>query len=120
MAELLVESDQAEVLKVPAEVRNLELKERVLKAVRVTWPIFAVAVVAVFIPMVHFVLVPAALLVMIFFGVRELTTRKSYSAVNLKCPHCQTSYGDTEIVRLPKRITCFSCRVTSTVMALTE
>ncbi len=81
------------------------------------WPWLLVAIITVFVPILHFVLVPGALIAMVWFVVREMTTLYGYQNVELKCPECQTLYNEQEFARLPTRVMCFQCKVGSTLSA---
>lgn len=112
---LLLESDQSKSELVEAQLLKRPPDVRLKAAAKVSVPWIFVAVIGVFIPILHFVIVPAALLVIGYLSVRELTATTVYRVKSLKCPHCETSYGETDFPRLPKRFACFQCRITSTL-----
>lgn len=115
MSSLTLESDQSEILKFEAHRHTRDFSLRSKNAFRAAAIPFVAGVVGALIPVVHFVVVPTAIIAMIFLGTRELTTLYSFSVANVKCPHCASIYADTEFARLPKRIPCFHCHVTSTL-----
>ncbi len=114
---LLLESDQSKSELIEAELFKRPMGERVKAAAKVSMPWFAVALIGALIPMVHFVIVPAALIAIAYLSVREITTPTFYRVSNLKCPHCENPYGENVLPRLPRRFACFKCRITSTVSA---
>ena len=119
MSFLILESDQSEVLKFEADRHTREFSTRLKNAARAAVIPFLAGAIGAFIPVVHFVLVPGAFIAMIFLGTRELTTHFSFTALNVKCPHCAGTYADIEFERLPKRVPCFHCHVTSTLSEAT-
>lgn len=114
---LLLQSDQSKSEIVSAELHKRPIPVRMKAALKASVPWLCVAVIGVFIPILHFVIVPAALLAIAYLGVREMTATHVFRVKSLKCPHCETSYGETEFTRLPKRFACFQCRITSTLSA---
>jgi hypothetical protein len=113
--QLLLASDQGREALYEVAAFKRPMSKRIQNAARIAIVPFVVAVGTVFIPVLHFVLVPAALLVMSALIIRELTMTVSYSTLNLKCPHCESQYIEREVGRLPKRLFCPSCRITSTL-----
>jgi hypothetical protein len=71
----------------------------------------AIAVVALPIPLVHLVLVPAALVLGIIFGVVRLQQREVFRAVEARCPYCGSpqSFSVMGRFKLPKQLSCASC-----------
>ena len=114
---LLLQSDQSKSDIVSAELRKRPISIRVKAALKTSMPWLVVAVVGAFVPILHFVIVPLALLAIVYLGVREMTATHVYRVTRLNCPHCETPYGETEFSRLPKRFACFQCRITSTLSA---
>lgn len=114
---LLLESDQSKSELIEAELFKRPMSERVKAAAKISMPWFVVLVIGALIPVVHFVIVPAALIAISYLSVRELTTTTFYRVSKLKCPHCETAYGESELPRLPRRFACFQCRITSTLSA---
>lgn len=115
MAILSFESDQSEVLKVEALKHFHQTSTRLKNGLRIAAIPFVAGAIGAFIPILHFVIVPAAAIAMIVLFSREIATRFSFNVNHLKCPHCAAVSNETEFERLPKRIVCFSCRVTSTL-----
>lgn len=115
MSLLKLASDQSKAVSVEAHRHVRPLVIRIKKAARASLPFFITAAVGVFIPILHFVIVPAAVIAMVVLATREMTTQHSYTIAKLECPHCATPYGETEFARLPKRLTCFQCRIASTL-----
>jgi hypothetical protein len=115
MSVLQLESDQSKSVKLEAFRHVRSLSARIKRAARAAMPFAIGGGIGVFIPILHFVIVPGALIAMIVLVTREMTTHYSFRVENIACPHCATAYGETEYARLPKRIMCFNCRVSSTL-----
>lgn len=113
--QLTLESDQSLKTKVAGMRKSRSVSERLKRAGRTTLPLWIAAIVGIFVPILHFVIVPAALTAIFVLGVREMMTAQSFVVEDLKCPHCQTPFSEKEFARLPKRLTCMSCRISSTL-----
>jgi hypothetical protein len=94
-----------------AEVAELAPAERAKRAAVVFGAFIAVAIIALPIPIVHFVLVPGGLLLAVVLGGLRLRERAVFRDVNGRCPFCGTEqhfplFGR---YRLPKDVHCSSC-----------
>lgn len=95
------------------EVQALSFKARIVRAATVMGAGLAVALVALPIPLVHLVLVPAALLLGITLGTLRLRHKEIFAMAEGACPFCGTQQrlGLTgKAFRLPRRVFCNSCR----------
>ena len=90
----------------------LDPGDRVKRAAVVFLAFLLVAVGAIPIPLVHFVLVPLALLLGLGFGANRLRQREIFRAVEGRCPFCGTQQTFTVMGRfhLPKRLHCGNCQ----------
>jgi hypothetical protein len=99
---------QAEVV-----VETLTLRRRVVRAATVLGAGFVAAVIALPIPLVHFVLVPGALLVGIALGAIRLGQREIFWSAEGSCPYCGTrqllGLAGT-VFRLAREVFCRACR----------
>lgn len=70
------------------------------------------ATVAVLIPIVHFVLVPTALVLGVVLGVRRLGQAETFRGGTGVCPYCGTRQRLTLLGRfhLPKSVYCSACQ----------
>jgi hypothetical protein len=70
------------------------------------------AAIAIFIPLVHFVLVPAALILGAVFALLRLRQREIFRSAGGRCPFCSTEQSFTVMGRfkLPKKLYCSSCQ----------
>jgi hypothetical protein len=94
------------------EIGLLTPADRFRRAVAAFGSGLAAAVLAVFIPIVHFVLVPTALLLGVVFGVRRLAQVETFRGGSGACPYCGTQQQLTLLgrFRLPKTVYCSSCQ----------
>ena len=90
----------------------LDPGDRVKRAAVVFLAFLLVAVGAIPIPLVHFVLVPLALLLGFGFGANRLRQREIFRHVEGRCPFCGTQQTFTVMgpFRLPKRLHCGNCQ----------
>ena len=94
-------------------VESLSLRARLARGAAVTGAGLALAVIALPIPLVHFVMVPAALLLGITFGAIRLGHREIFSSAEGTCPFCGTQQRlglAGRVFRLPRRVFCRNCR----------
>jgi hypothetical protein len=94
-----------------AEIAELEPAERIKRAAVVFGAFLAVAIVALPIPIVHFMLVPGGLLLAFVFGGLRLREQAIFRDVSGGCPFCGTQqhfplFGR---FRLPKDVHCAKC-----------
>jgi hypothetical protein len=86
--------------------------ERVRRAALAFGSGFVAAAVAVLIPIVHFILVPTALVLGIVFAVRRLGQPETFRGGTGVCPYCGTRQQLTLFgrFRLPKSVYCSACQ----------
>jgi hypothetical protein len=96
-----------------AEVRVVALSpaERMRRAAVALGLGIAAALIAVPIPLAHFLLVPGGLLVGIVLAARRMQEREVFEGARGRCPHCGADqrfklFGG---FRLPKRLDCEAC-----------
>jgi hypothetical protein len=73
----------------------------------------ALAVIALPIPLVHFVLVPAALLIGLVVAAMRLSQREIIRSAEGSCPYCGTPQRlglAGRVFRLPREVFCDHCR----------
>lgn len=94
------------------ELVELSKTERLRRAGLIFLWCLLVALVAIPIPLVHFVLVPGALLLGIGLAVRRLGQAEIFREVQGRCPFCgaEQSFSVMGRFRLPKTLHCSSCR----------
>jgi hypothetical protein len=94
-----------------AEVAELTSSDRLKRAAVVFGAFVAVAVIAIPIPIVHFVLVPGGLLLAVALGAVRLGQGRIFRGAQGRCPFCGTEqqfplFGR---FRLPRQVHCISC-----------
>lgn len=94
------------------EVAVLDPADRIKRAGTVVAVFVLVAVGAIPIPLVHFVLVPGALLLGIGLGANRLRQREIFRRVEGRCPFCgtQQSFSVMGTFRIPKTLHCGNCQ----------
>ena len=94
------------------EISVLDLTDRVKRAALAFGTGLVAAAVAVIIPIVHFVLVPTALVLGVVFGVRRLGQAETFRTGTGVCPYCGTRQSLTLLGRfhLPKTLYCSACQ----------
>jgi hypothetical protein len=95
-----------------AEVAELTGKDRMKRAAVVFGAFIAVAIVALPIPIVHFVLVPGGLLLAVVLGALRLREGSIFRGADGRCPFCGTEqhFALTGRFRLPKDLHCINCK----------
>jgi hypothetical protein len=94
-----------------AEVAELSRAERLKRAAVVFGAFIAVAMIALPIPIVHFVVVPGGLLLAVTLGLLRLREDEVFRAVDGRCPFCGTeqSFSVLGRFRLPRQVDCANC-----------
>jgi hypothetical protein len=94
------------------EVESLTLRDRIIRAVVVLAAGFALALVALPIPLVHFVLVPGSLILGIVLGMARFRQREIFSLARASCPFCGTEQRlglAGRVFQLPRQVFCKNC-----------
>jgi hypothetical protein len=94
-------------------VQTLTLKARLARSATVLAAGLVVAAIALPIPLVHFVLVPGAVLLGITFGAIRLRHREIFSSAEGACPFCGTRQRlglAGRVFRLPREVFCRNCQ----------
>jgi hypothetical protein len=95
------------------QVKSLTLKARVARAGAVAGAGLVAALIALPIPLVHFVLVPAALLIGFTIGAMRLRHKEIFASAEGDCPFCGTHQRlglAGKVFRLPRRVFCKNCQ----------
>ena len=109
--ELRLKGFGAPATRARVELAELSRTERLRRAGMIFLWFLLVALVAIPIPLVHFVLVPGALLLGIVLAVRRLGQGEIFREVQGRCPFCgaEQSFQVMGRFRLPKTLHCSSC-----------
>jgi hypothetical protein len=98
----------------PARVEVLTLSpvDRIKRAALIFGASLLAAAIAIPIPLVHFVLVPTALILGAVFALLRLRQREIFRSAGGRCPFCFTDQSFTVMGRfqLPKTLYCSSCQ----------
>ena len=94
------------------ELAVLDPTDRIKRSAVIFLACLLVAVGAIPIPLVHFVLVPTALLLGVGLGANRLRQREIFRGVEGRCPFCGTeqTFAVMGQFRLPKRLHCGNCQ----------
>jgi hypothetical protein len=94
-----------------AEVAVLTPSERLKRAAIVFGAFIAVALIALPIPLVHFVVVPTGLLLAVVLGLLRLSDGEIFRGVEGRCPYCGTEqqFALFGRYRLPRTVDCAHC-----------
>jgi hypothetical protein len=93
-------------------VARLTLRQRVVRAGTVVAAGLVAALIALPIPLVHFVFVPGALLVGITLGAFRMRQREIFQLAEASCPCCGTAQRlglSGRVFRLPRAVHCRNC-----------
>jgi hypothetical protein len=94
------------------EVESLTLQQRVIRSLTIVAVGTALAVVALPIPLVHFVLVPASLILGLVIGMNRFRQREIFLLARGSCPFCGTEQRlglAGRAFRLPRQVFCKNC-----------
>ncbi|HXF02134.1 MAG TPA: hypothetical protein VN601_04015 [Arthrobacter sp.] len=95
-----------------ANVAELTTADRLKRSAVVFGAFVTVAIIALPIPIVHFVLVPGGLLLAVLFGALRLRDGVIFRGVQGRCPFCGTEQQFSLFgrFRLPRQVNCVNCR----------
>lgn len=74
---------------------------------------FGLALVSVFIPVLHFFLVPVFLILSFVMGYRKYRQRFAIDLINFNCPKCSNSISEKKIFAAESsdlKVYCYNCR----------
>ena len=93
--------------------------QRALTGLAVCW---GLAVISIFIPVAHFLLVPGFALLGIWLFVRRMRTGEIVTNMRAPCPDCgaQQTFETGSGWKLPKRVACSRCSRTLTARAAAQ
>lgn len=95
------------------EVESLTLQQRMIRSLVIIALGTALALVALPIPLVHFVLVPASLILGLTIGLNRFRQREVFLLARGSCPFCGTEQRlglAGRAFRLPRQVYCRNCR----------
>lgn len=94
-----------------AELQVLDRRDRVKRAALILGAGVVAALIALPIPLVHFVFVPGALIAGATLAVLRLRQGEVFRGVSASCPYCGTEQRFTIMgrFRLPRTVHCESC-----------
>jgi len=108
----ILSNDQTKFLQPSAELTQLNKSDRLKQSLRKFALFFVLAIVSIFIPVLHFFLVPLFLFLSILFAVKAYSTMyrlKLQDACN--CIHCQAPIKSEILLGENMRFKCDKCFV---------
>ena len=93
-------------------VALLTLRERLVRSARVVGAGLVAALIALPIPLVHFVFVPGAVLTGLTLGILRVQQREIFESAEAACPYCGTAQKlglAGRAFRLPRVVHCHNC-----------
>lgn len=104
-------SDLEKISTADVEIISLNSSSRMMRALKGLGICWAIAVFCVLIPILHFVLVPAFLLIGIVMFIQQWGQKFYFVSGSIRCPGCQTEMKLKEgAFDWPKREICTGCR----------
>ncbi|MCB0347444.1 MAG: hypothetical protein KDD37_01345 [Bdellovibrionales bacterium] len=107
----VITNNQGSENEVDVEVIHLTTKSRVIKSIQLCFGLLLMALVCVFIPVFHFVLVPTLIILAIVLPFLNLKNDKALTAQKIKCPKCQNQVAfKTKRFQQEVKTFCPECR----------
>jgi hypothetical protein len=107
---LILASDQSKNRELSARLKSLSPKEKMTYAAKKFFLFFGLAVISVFIPVAHFVLVPVFLLLAIVTGVRANAIKyKLELREDISCLKCEKTFPREFLLGKEMRLQCRHC-----------
>jgi len=109
---LILSNDQTKFLQPPAKLTQLSKSDRLKESLRKFALFFVLAVASIFIPVLHFFLVPLFLLLSILFAVKAYSTLYRLKLRDAcVCIHCQAPIRSEILLDENMRFKCDKCFV---------
>ena len=107
-----IQDNAGHVTNINQQISCLSSKQRLTRALKAALFGLGLAIVALPIPGVHFVLVPAFLIFAFYNGLRKFKEAMSLDLTLVNCPCCQKNLNESMIYfsQEPIRSYCFNCR----------
>ena len=94
------------------EIRKLTTAERTKRGIKSGGAFFGLAVLSIFIPVLHFFLVPTFLLLSVYYSVTKIRNENCLSLHDVTCPVCNKNLKETELFFTGDelRLYCYECQ----------
>jgi hypothetical protein len=94
------------------EVKSLAYAERMANALKTLAMIWGIGIACVFVPVLHFFLVPTAIIVGIAMSLRKFGLAHQFTKGEIDCPDCHKKFAaDQRPFNWPKHRACPHCQV---------
>lgn len=107
--QLLLASDQSQIILEPWTLQSLTTLERLKNGLRWFGLFFGLAVVSILIPVFHFILVPGFLFFGIYAGFANFRKKEKVITNQCHCLKCQKSLKEGYLVDEDRRLKCQEC-----------
>ena len=109
---MIIESLTGHLSRFDQNIYGLSVKERTQRAIKLSALFFSCAVFSVFIPVMHFFLVPAFLGLTVYTGQRRLCELYRIDLSTVGCPVCNKKFKETLMYSQEKtfRLYCYECQ----------
>lgn len=94
--------------------------ERTRRAIQKWGLVWGVGLVCVFLPLLHFILVPLCILIGPFAGYWFYKREKSFLGGTARCPECGKDFSLSKSLKLPMRDVCSECRASVKVEEVSQ
>lgn len=107
-----IETDSGHSLPLNRETIHLNSSQRLKRAAQGAGTYFGLAIVSVFIPVFHFILVPLFVILSITVGISRYRKLKYLNLTDTICPVCSNKLKETALYfnEEPIRLFCYECR----------
>ncbi|GEM_PF-2445367 len=106
--------DEKSPQEIDLPVKTLNSKQRLKHSFKVFGYFLGAAIVSVFIPILHFILVPTLIILAFIFSIKKFKQIGSLDISQFKCPNCEHFFNDKTIPIHASNTTlsvyCFNCR----------
>jgi hypothetical protein len=107
---LILASDQSKNTELSAHLKTLSAREKMTYAAKKFFLFFGLAVISVFIPVAHFVLVPVFLLLAVVTGVKANAIQSRLELQQeVRCLRCEKTFPKEFLLGKEKRLQCAHC-----------
>jgi hypothetical protein len=106
----VITTNQGQEQSIEVEVIHLNVKARVVKSTQQFLLFLFLAAAAIMIPVAHFILVPALLLIAVILPLLNMKNDKALTAQNISCPKCKSKiHFKTKPFKTEVKNFCVSC-----------
>lgn len=117
-----IEVDGDQRFPVEIETETFQKSERIQRAAKIFFAFIAASVFSVFVPILHFILVPGLFIAAFVMGFLKHSEYANVCLEKFPCPECKNSFQETRIAlrktSKPIKTYCYHCRKMTEFTAL--